>query len=58
MKGVMFAIQGVTPLLYQINSMITSIYQLQAPPLSSVITYFGLLSLAGIIGYTVVQTEV
>ena len=53
-----FAIQGVTPLLEQINSLITSVIQLQAPSLSSVITYFGALALMSIIGYSVAQADV
>jgi len=50
---IMFAIQGVAPLLDQINSLITSISHLQAPSPSSVITYLGLLTMAGVIGYAV-----
>ena len=52
-----FAIQGVTPILEQINSLITSINHLQVPSLSSVITYIGVLSLSGIIGYSVYQAD-
>ena len=52
-----FAIQGVSPLLEQINSLITSISQLQAPSPSAVITYLGVLGMIGIIGYSVAWTE-
>ena len=53
-----FALVCVAPLLEQINSLITSIGHLQAPSLVSVVTYIGLLSLTGIIGYAVVQADV
>ena len=55
--ALMFAVLGVAPLLEQVNSLITSISLLQAPSLSSVITYIGLLSLTGIIGYAVVWVD-
>ena len=52
-----FLIQGVTPMLEQINSLITSISLLQAPSPIAVITYLGVLALTGIIGYSVALTE-
>jgi len=52
-----FAIQGVTPLLNQINSLITSISHLQAPSPAAVITYIGVVGLVGIIGYAVAQAD-
>jgi len=52
-----FAIQGVAPLFEQINSLITSISQLQAPSPIAVITYLGALGLIGIIGYSVAQAD-
>ena len=55
--GITFAIQGVTPMLEQVNSLILSISQLQAPSPSAVITYLGVLALTGIIGYSVAWVE-
>jgi protein-S-isoprenylcysteine O-methyltransferase Ste14 len=52
-----FAIQGVTPLLEQINSLITSISHLQAPSPSAVITYICSLAIIGIIGYSVARAD-
>jgi len=52
-----FAFQGVTPLIEQINSLITSISRLQAPSPIAVITYLGVLGLTGIIGYSVAQAS-
>ena len=52
-----FAIQGVTPMLEQINSLITSISHLQIPSPGSIITYIGALALTGIIGYSVAQAD-
>ena len=55
--AIIFVVQGVTPLLEQLNSLITSISHLQAPSPSSVITYIGLLSITGMIGYAVAQVD-
>ena len=52
-----FVIQGVTPLLEQIKDLIVSISHLQAPSLSSVITYINMLATVGIIGYSVTQVD-
>ena len=52
-----FFILGVTPMLEQINSLITSISNLQAPSPIAVFTYLSILGWTGIIGYAVVQTE-
>ena len=53
-----FALLGVAPLIEQINSLITSVRLLQAPSLSAVTTYIGLLSLTGIVGYAMTQADV
>jgi len=53
-----FFIQGVTPILAQIDSLITSISHLQAPSPIAVITYLSVLGLIGIIGYSVAQADV
>ena len=55
--GITFAIQGVTPMLEQINSLFLSISQLQAPSPTAVITYLGALTMIGIIGYSVACVE-
>ena len=52
-----FVIQGITPLLEQINHLIVSISHLQAPSPSSVITYISLLATIGIVGYSVMQVD-
>ena len=52
-----FAIQGVTPLLEQINSLITSISQLQAPSPSSMIAYICVLTMIGTIGFSVARAD-
>ena len=52
-----FAIQGVTPLIEQINSLIVSISHLQAPSPIAVITYLSVLGLTGIIGYSIAQAD-
>jgi len=46
-----FAMQGVHPMLEQIDSLIASILQMQAPSPASVIAYFGALGMLGFIGY-------
>ena len=50
-----FAIQGLAPLLNQIDSLITSIIHLQPPSPISVITYISLLGLVGTIGFAAAQ---
>ena len=52
-----FAIQGITPLLNHTSSLITAICHLQAPSPVSVIAYLGVLTLTGIIGYSVIQVD-
>jgi hypothetical protein len=52
-----FAIQGVAPLLEQINSLITSISHLQAPSPGSVIAYICSLAMTGIIGFSVARVD-
>jgi len=53
-----FAIQGILPMLEQINSLVYAISHLQAPTPSAVITYFGALGLIGIIGFAVARVDV
>jgi len=53
-----FAIQGFVPVIEQIESLITSVSQLQIPPPSAIITYISLLALTGMIGFSVAQAEV
>jgi len=55
--GLTFFILGVTPVLEQINSLITSISNLQAPSPIAVFTYMSILGLTGIIGYSVAQAD-
>ena len=52
-----YAIQGVTNILEQINSLMTSISHLQMPSPISVMTYIGVLGLMGIIGYAAAQAD-
>ena len=52
-----FAIQGITPMLEQINSLVVSISKLQIPSASSVIVYIGVLGMIGVIGYSVAQAD-
>ena len=52
-----FLTQGVAPLLEQINSLISSIGNLQAPSPIAVITYLTVLGLTGIIGYSVAHAD-
>ena len=52
---ILFVIQDFTPLLKQINSLLTSINHSQIPSFISIITYLGMLALWGVIGYSVVQ---
>ena len=53
-----FAIQGVAPLLEQINSLITSIINLQPPSPISIIAYISVLGLVGTIGFATAQVAV
>jgi len=55
--GLTFAIQGVAPVLEQINSLIISVSHLQIPSLGAIITYIGVLGLIGIIGFSVAQVD-
>ena len=55
--ALMFAIQGVTPMIEQISSLTASISHLQAPSPGAVIAYLGVLTLTGIIGYSVTQVD-
>jgi len=52
-----FAIQGITPLLTQIGNLVTSISHLELPSLISVIAYFSVLGLVGIISFATVQVS-
>ncbi len=53
-----FSMLGITPLLEQLGSLITSISHMQMPSLVSVVSYLGVLALLGIIGYSVAQADV
>jgi putative effector of murein hydrolase LrgA (UPF0299 family) len=55
--ALIFAIQGVTPMLEQINSLITSISYLEIPSPTAIITYIGALTMIGLIGYSVAQAD-
>jgi len=55
--GLTFAIQGVAPILEQINSLITSVSHLQIPSPAAIITYISALALTGIIGFSVAQAD-
>jgi len=50
-----FAVQGIAPLLTQINSLITSISNLQLPSPISVFAYITVLILIGTVGFAAVQ---
>jgi len=50
-------IQGITPILEQITSLIISVSLLQMPSPIAVIAYLGMLGLIGIIGYSVAQVD-
>ena len=52
-----FAIQGITPILEQINSLLTSVSHLQIPSAGAIITYIGTLGLTAIIGFSVAQAD-
>ena len=52
-----FSIIEITPLVEQINDLITSINNLQIPSLSSVFTYLGLLTIIGIICYSLLYAD-
>ena len=52
-----FTIQGVAPILEQINSLITSVSHLQIPSPGAIITYISALALTGIIGFSVAQAD-
>ena len=52
-----FAIQGFTPILEQTSSLVIAISQLQIPTASSIMVYFGTLSMIGIIAYSVTHAD-
>ena len=52
-----FVTRGVTVLLEQINNLIMSISQLQAPSPNSVIICLVTLTIMGIVGYSIVQAN-
>jgi len=54
---IIFVVQGVAPILEQINSLVSSICQLQAPSPIAVLTYLGILGSTGIIGYSIAQAD-
>ena len=53
----MFVFQVFAPILEQINSLVNSISRLQIPSASAIITYFIVLGLIGLIGYSVLQAD-
>jgi len=55
--ALMFALNGVAPLLDPIAGLITSVSRLQAPSPSSIVIYLGFLSVVGIIGYAIAQAD-
>jgi len=55
--ALMFILNSLTPLIEQINSLITSISLQQIPSPIAIISYIGFLSMVGIIGYAVVQAD-
>jgi hypothetical protein len=53
-----FAMPGFTTcVLEQIYSLTVSINQMQVPTASAIMTYFGLLTLLGTVGYSVAQVD-
>ena len=55
--AITFAIQGFTPFLEQIDSLVTSISRLQIPSSSSITVYVAALALTGMIGFSVAQAD-
>ena len=55
---IMFSIQSFSPILEQVNNLISAMNQFQIPQASAIITYFSVLGLIGLIGYSVVQADV
>ena len=56
--GLTLAIQGIYPIFEQINDLVRSIANLQAPTLISVLTYIGFIATFGLIGYSVSHADV
>jgi hypothetical protein len=54
--GIVFSIRGFVPVMEQILSLVTSVSCLQMPSSGSIVTYIGLLTMTGTIGYSVMQT--
>jgi hypothetical protein len=54
--GMVFSIRGFVPIMEQILSLVTSVSRLQMPSSGSIVTYIGLLTMTGTIGYSVMQT--
>ena len=52
-----FVLQGFTPVLDQINNLAISISLAQIPSPASITAYLGVLTLLGIIGYSITQAE-
>ena len=50
-----FVLQVYVPVMEQLNSLITSVSQLQMPSASAIFTYFVVLGLIGLIGFSVAQ---
>ena len=52
-----FAIQGIFPVLEQINSLVNSITLMRLPSISSIFTYFATLALIGFIAYSAATAD-
>jgi hypothetical protein len=48
------AIQGLDSIVANMSELILSVSQLQMPSVSSLVTYFGILFCAGVVGYTII----
>jgi ABC-type uncharacterized transport system permease subunit len=55
--ALVFVLQGFTPLIEQINSLISSISHRQIPSPDSIATYFVILALLGLIAYSITQAD-
>ena len=53
----MLAIQGFTPIMEQLVSLVGSISQLQMPSASAITTYLGVLGLSGLIGFSLAYAD-
>ena len=53
----LFVLQSFVPIIEQIHLLVTSICRMQMPSLSAIVSYMGILTMTGTIGYTVVQVS-